>query len=277
MYDNFNKEDLGKRIHTLRIKRWEQYKSSENEKNHPDKKYEFCKTQASLAEKLKVERRAVQSWESGTNTPSVENLVNLSRALDCNIDYFLGDNDFTEFPHIALASKLSGVSPEIIKYNLEHPDYRDCLNFFMHPDNCKSFFNDITITMWRKYWTDTSLSDIKSPFKDEIIKAYDEYSAITPINEINRRTYTAFLKEKFPENKLILRKEKKENGYTIKGCFKPIDYQNFFNNKQFNYSEFIKYLSDNTFNQLSNYALIEIQKSKLAKVFIDTFMRYIAK
>lgn len=277
MYDNFNKQYLGERIHALRNKRWEQYKSSEDEKSNPYEKYAFCRTQGTLAKKLGVERRAVQGWESGSNSPSVKHLVELSNIMDCNIDYFLGANENTEIAPIALASHYSGISAEIIKYGIEHPDYLDCLNFFMLPENCKSLFNDITISAWRKYWIDSCISTIKSPFKEEVIKAYDEYSAITPIHEINQEGYTKFLKEKFPEKKYTLKAEKSKNGYSIRGCFNPIDYMKFFYDKKLDYPKFIKYLSDNTYTQLSNNALIETQKLKLAKVFIDLFTRYLSE
>lgn len=276
MYDTFNKESLGKRIKDLRSKRKKQYEESLNEPNNPFKRFSFCRTQALLAKELKVERRAVSGWENGTNAPSVENLVKLSNILECNIDYFFGANDYPDtFPPVALASHFSGISPDIIQYGIEHPDYLDCLNFFMRPDNCGSLFNDITLSVWRKFWIDASLAGIKHPFKDEVYKAYDEFSAITPINEVNKKNYSEFLKNKFPEDKLIIQTGKKSNGYVIKGCFEAIDYQYFFDNKKFNYTKFIKYLSDITFEPLSHNAIIESQKMRIAKFFTNLFTQYL--
>lgn len=278
MYDTFDKEFLGKRIKDLRNKRKKQYEEALNEPDNPFRRFSFCSTQALLAKKIKVERRAVIGWENGTNAPSIENLVKLSNILECNIDYFFGANDYPDiFPTVALANHFSGISPDIIQYGLEHPDYLDCLNFFMRPDNCSSLFNDVTLSAWRKFWIDSSLPKITNSFKEDILKAYDEYSAITPIHDINKKSYTEFLKNKFPEKKIILRKEKKENetGFIIKGCFEPIIYQRFFVNKKFDYPKFIQYLSDTTFEPLSRNALIESQKSKLAKAFINLFTRYL--
>ena len=127
-----------------------------------------------------IERRAIIGWESGTNAPSVRNLVKLSDALDCGIDYFLGAIDYMDISPISLSAHFSGISPDIINYGLENPDYLECLNFFMHPDNCKTLFNNVTISAWRKYWINAGLPKIKEPFKSEVYKAYDEYSAITP-------------------------------------------------------------------------------------------------
>ena len=94
----------------------------------------------------------------------------------------------------------------------------------MHPDNCKTLFNNVTISAWRKYWIEASLPKIKEPFKSEIYNAYDEYSAITPINKVNKKSYTEFLKLRFPEEKLVFKKEERKTGYVLKGCFEFSDY-----------------------------------------------------
>lgn len=275
MYDNFNNDILGKRIRAIREKRQEQYKNSEESDDSPYKKYKFCKSQNSLAKKIGVERRAIIGWESGTNAPSVRNLVKLSDALDCGIDYFLGAIDYMDISPISLSAHFSGISPDIINYGLENPDYLECLNFFMHPDNCKTLFNNVTISAWRKYWINAGLPKIKEPFKSEVYKAYDEYSAITPISKVNKNSYTEFLKMRFPEKKLVFKKEERKKGYILKGSFEFPDYQSFFENKQFKYNSFIKFLADTTFEPLSHNALIEAQKMNLAKFFCNLFTRYL--
>lgn len=275
MYDNFNNELLKTRIRNIREKRWKQYKDSEGLEDSPYKKYSFCKTQSSIAKELGVERRAIIAWESGANAPSIQNLVALSKALDCGIDYFLGAVDYMDISPISWSAHFSGISPDIISYGLENPDYLECLNFFMHPDNCKTLFNNVTISAWRKYWTNASLPKIKEPFKSEVYKAYDEYSAITPIDDVNIKSYISFLKNYFPEKKLVLKREEKKTGYVLKGSFEYYDYLSFFDNKQFKYEDFIQYLADATFEPLSHNALIEAQKMNLAKFFCNLFTRYL--
>lgn len=49
----------------------------------------------------------------------------------------------------------------------------------------------------------------------------------------------------------------------------------FFTNKEFNYSSFIKYLVDYTFDSLSHNAMIELQKAKLSHAFINLFTKYL--
>lgn len=272
MYD---KLDFANRIHELRKTRWEKYQSSLKDKNSPNLKYAYCKTQGSLAIKLGVERRAVNSWENGTSSPSLENLVNLCDLLDCNIDYLLGANDYAEESPIALASHFSGISPEIIKYGRENPDYLECLNYFMLPENCSSLFNKITLATWKKFQIDSSLENIKSPLKEDIFRFFDEFNAITPFNELNKNKYKDFLESKLPKEKLILSSKKSKKGIYIKACFIPSIYQNFFPDKEFDYTAFINYLVDYTFEPLSHNAMIELQKAKLSHAFTNLFTKYL--
>ena len=272
MYD---KIEFANRIHELRKTRWNQYKSSLRDKNSPNRKYAYCKTQGSLAIELGVERRAVNGWETGTNSPSLENLVNLCDLLDCNIDYLLGANDYAEVSPIALASHFSGISPEIIKYGKENSDYLDCLNYFMLPENCSSLFNKITLATWKKFQIDSSLKNIKSPLKEDIFRFFDEFNAITPFNELNKNKYKDFLKSKLPKEKLILSSKKSKKGIYIKACFIPSIYQNFFPDKEFDYTAFINYLVDYTFEPLSHNAMIELQKAKLSHAFTNLFTKYL--
>ncbi len=48
-------------------------------------------SQEALAEKLAVSRQAVSKWENDTAVPTTENLVQLSKIFDTNIDFFLTD------------------------------------------------------------------------------------------------------------------------------------------------------------------------------------------
>lgn len=79
----------------------------------------------------------------------------------------------------------------------------------------------------------------------------------------------------FPEKKLVFKKEERKNGYILKDSFEFPDYQSFFENKQFKYNSFIKFLAETTFELLSHNALIEAQKVNLAKFFCNLFTRYL--
>lgn len=278
MYDIIDKVYIGKRIKDLRLKRKKQYEDSLNEIDSPFNQFSFCSTQDELAKKLGLERRTIISWENGASAPSIENLLKLSNILECNVEYFFGAHDYTgAYSTVALASHFSGISPDIIEHCLKNPDYLDCLNHFMSPDNCSTLFNNIFLSSWKKFGINENLSKINEPFKKMIFDAFDEYSAFTPINNINKDSYKTFLMEKFPENKIIINnnKKKKSTGFVIKDYFKLIDYNSFFEKKIFNYSKFIQYLTDTTFEPLSHTAFIKYQETKLAKAFINLFNRYL--
>lgn len=274
MCDNYQ---FGERLSRLRKQRWIEYKENYGEEIDRIKKYECCKTQDTFAAKLGLERRAISGWETGKSLPNTKNLKKLCDILDCSVDYLFGFSDYGDTQPIALASHFSGISPEIIRYGLEHPEYLNCLNFFMHPDNCKSLFNEFTINAWRKYNIDSALSTISSPLREKVITAFEEYSAVTPIQDINKKTYSSFLKTKFPKDKIKIKSIPSKDGKrrTLKKFLEPIKYQNFYPNKKYNYSSFIKHLVDYTFEPLSQNSFIEVQKAKLSKAFIDLFTRYL--
>ena len=279
IYSNYDFTKLAENIKSTRKLRESQYK--EYLKN-PDllpenEKYDCCASQEKLAEAVNVSRKTIIDWEKGNTRPSIENLIQLCNVFNCNPDYLLGLIKTPVTEPVSIAHYFSHISSKIIKRGLEDEDYLDCLNFFMLPDNCSSLFNKVTLTAWRKFWIDSSLPNIKNPFKDDILRAYEEYSAVTPINDISKKTYTDFLKNRFPEKKLISKAEMNENcnGYNIKGCFEIINYNSFFDDKEFNYQKFIRYLVDTTFEPLSHNALIESQKIKLANAFVNLFTRYL--
>lgn len=234
-------------------------------------------TQQSLADKLGVRRQTIINWEKkkDNDIPSIENLVDLCETLDCSMDYLLGSVDTPEIEPISKASHYSGISAEIIRYGLENPEFLDCLNFFMHPDNSSKLFNSITLNAWKKHYIDSSIENINGELRELLIKYYDEYISITPFAQINKKTYRAFLESKLPEKKLSTSTSKTETGIKIKMCFSLITYQNFYNGKEFNYSAFITYLIENTFEPLSHRIMIELQKMKLSTAFAELFIRYI--
>ena len=50
-------------------------------------------TQAQLAKRLHVEVQNVGRWESGIRVPGTENIILMSRVLECSTDYLLGVSD----------------------------------------------------------------------------------------------------------------------------------------------------------------------------------------
>ena len=236
-------------------------------------------TQQSLADKLGTQRQAIINWENESNNtlPSLENLVNLCETLDCSLDYLLGSVDILEIEPISKASHYSGISAEIIRYGIENPNFLDCLNFFMHPNNCGELFNCLTLDAWKTFWIESSMKDINEELKELLIKYYNEYISITPFEEVNKQTYKDFLESKFEETKLSFSVCKTTANVKIKGYSENIINQNFYNVKKFSYPTFINYLVEHTFEPLSHRTIIELQKMKLAKFFVKLFTDYLEK
>ncbi|MFR5666009.1 MAG: helix-turn-helix domain-containing protein [Enterocloster bolteae] len=236
-------------------------------------------TQQELADAIGVKRQAIINWEKkGKNTiPSIENLVELCETLDCSMDYLLGSVDTPEIEPISKASHYSGISAKIIRYGIEHPDFLDCLNFFMSPDNIADLFSSVTLETWKKFWINSTIKEINGELKEKILSFYDEYISITPFEAINADSYKKFLQRKLPREKITLKADKSDSKIYIKKCFSLITYQNFFSNKEFNYSTFINYLVEHTFEPCSHNVIIEIQKNKLANKFAELFTKYLVE
>lgn len=234
-------------------------------------------TQQSLSDKIGVKRQAIINWEKDNSTPSLENLVDLCETLDCSMDYLLGSVDIPEIEPVSKASHYSGISAEIIRYGIDNPDFLDCLNFFMRPNNSANIFNSLTLSTWKKYWIDSSIEEINGELKEKLISFYEEYISITPFDSVNKKTYKQFLETKLPRETISLSVNKTNTCFNIKRCVSLATYQNFIKDKEFNYSTFISYLVDHTFEPLSHKTMIELQKHKLSNMFVELFTKYLNK
>ena len=266
------------RLSDLRNSRFKLYKESQGQEDSLYAKYAYCRTRETLAKEMNLDRRTIGKWEKGTAIPTIENLIELSKALDCTVEYFLGEWHFPETTPIQTASHLSGISPEIIRYGLEHPDYLDCLNFFMLPDNCSTLFNSITLCAWKEYWISSKLTDIANPLKDKIIEIFNEFNAVTPFDKISQTTYKEFLKSKLPKNSMSITRRKSSSGFNLKASLTPSKYMSLITSeRELKYNEFIDYLSDYTYDTLIQNSILELQKNKLSQAFISLFTTYLSE
>ncbi len=269
---------IKERIKSLRKNRWDLYKTSQNT-DTTFAKYACCKTQETLADELDLERRTIGSWERGATFPSLENLISLCNLLDCNIEYFLGADELPYIDTIAKASHFTGIDPKIIEYANKNPDYLDCLNFFMLPENCSEIFNNITLSTWKEYWINQNLSDINSPLIDIIKKAFKDFYSFTPFNKITKNEYKEYLTKYLPIEQINFKPEP-EKGVLVnikevfsllryKDCIKHISSDN-------KYNDFINYIAELTYKTLTHEEFIEIQKKKIANKFIEILSRYLS-
>lgn len=273
-------ENIQTQLSKLRKSRYELYMENRDIKDNPYAKYACCKNKETLAIAMKLDRRTIGKWESGQAIPTIENLIELSKILNCSVEYFLGTgNDSAIIASIEEAAHYSQISPAIIKYGLEHPDYLDCLNFFMLPKNCSSLFNKITLCAWKKYWITSELSEIKSPLKERIMEVFNEFNAVTPFDKNNKNSYKNFLRSKFPSNSLYIGKSIRKNavGFNIKLSLPLKKYKGLLTPENtINYDEFINYLADYTYDKLIQNSILEAQKVNLAKTFINLFTKYLS-
>lgn len=273
----YDKKLIGKRIEELRIKRKELFFKDPN----TYEKYFSCKTQALFSDAINVDRRTFLKWEKGESIPSLCTLIKICDELDCNIEYFLGADELPYIDTVSKASHFTGINPEIIEKAKTCPDFLDCLNFFMLPENCLELFNKVTLSAWREYWINQNLIDIKSPLIDIIEKAFDVFYSSTPLFELCKDKYKEYLVKYLPNDKICFENPAKNDSliYPQKSLSTStyIAYKKYAKNKSSTneYENFIEYLTDLTYEPLTNREFIEIQKQKVANAFIEIVTRYL--
>lgn len=272
---NYDKNLLCTRFKEIRTDRKELYLKNKEENS----KYEYCLTQEAFACAVGADRRTIIKWEQGETIPSLEYLLKICDLLDCNFEYFLGIDDLPYIDTTAKASHFTGIDPRIIEYANKNPDYLECLNFFMLPENCSELFNKITLSAWKKYWINQSLSDIKPPLIDIIEKAFTDFYSFTPFTEISIDKYKEYLIEYLPIEKINFEPTPDSNfPINLKEVFflrRYIDCKKNLSSAN-KYNSFIDYIAQLTYEPLTNKEFIEIQKQKVANKFIDILSLYLS-
>lgn len=70
----------------------------------------------------------------------------------------------------------SNISIDIINHAIEDANYRDFLNYFMHPNNCSALINSATLTAWRDYFQTTELLDLNESLRSLVIDIFQNIS-----------------------------------------------------------------------------------------------------
>lgn len=276
MYD---KTIFSQRLTDLRKSRWEQYKNNQNKQPNPYERFDCCKSQDSLADAIGVERRTIGKWELGTTIPTIDKVDKLCNVLECNIDYLLGAEELIGFSPSVIASHYSGISVDIINYGKDNNDYLDCLNYFMHPDNCSKLFNSITLTAWKDFLSKNDLDEIYEPLKSVIIDTFQKYQAFTSINNFNKETYKQYIISALPEPKLTFSSRKLDEHINIKSCIDNSKFEELClsNNNKKSYEIFLDYIVDYSYEILTTKTILDIQKESLGKAFVRMFENYISE
>lgn len=266
----YDKIKIGNRIKEIRIMRKNSILDTD--------KYNFCKTQELFAEKLGVDRRTIGKWENGDSLPSLEDLINMCDLLECNMEYFLGANDYPYVDTVSKCAHFTGIDPRIIDLVVKNPDFCDYLNFFMLPENCSNLFDKVTLNAWKKFWITESLSKIKEPLHNKIKKAFDKFYLSVPMSDITPECFKKFLIEFLPQNKINFWDENGDNSMIyVKNCFSTEIYEDFISNipKENEYEYFIDYICSMTYETLKTEIYIELQKKKMSDEYILILEKYL--
>lgn len=244
---------FGNNLADIRKARWALYKEHQKESPNPYEKFSCCKSQDSLAAAIDVERRTIGNWESGKSYPTIDKCVELCNVLKCNMDNLLGAEKLVGSSPSVMASHYSGIHVDIINYGRENADYLDFLNFFMHPDNCSSLINSVTLTAWKDFLSKKDIDEIYDPLKTIILDTFQQYQAFTSITNHDIETYKQYLYSALPEHKITFASHKTDERINVKSCISDSIFEELHlsNKNQNSYEKFIAYIADYSYEILT--------------------------
>lgn len=212
------------------------------------------------------------------NSEFLDTAADLCNLLSCNIDYLLGAEDTGGFSPVVMASHYSGISEDIITFATENSDFQDCLNYFMHPDNCSMLFNSLTLTAWKEYLSEHDFDLIKDPLKSLIENIFHQYQAFTPFSMYGLESYKEHVLNSIPIDMISFGSRKADERINVNTCLpNSVVKKLSLNSKNKNsYNSFIDYIVKCSYETLNTRALLEVKKNELAKSFINLFEGYLS-
>lgn len=274
MYD---KKMFSERLRSLRDFRWKQYKDNQDKQVNPYEKFACCQSQEAISEELKIERRTYGKWENGTTIPTIDKVADICNILDCNIDYLLGAKELIGISPAVIASQYSGISVKIIELANTDSNYRDFLNYFMNPDNCRNLINSCTKTAWQDFLSNQELIELREPLKSLMLDIFSNYQSITPFCRYDINSYREYVFSCLPESKLSFSHKKLNDSICVDTCL-PAHVKKGIGISPDNpdrYTNFINYVSDYSFEILSNTERLTIQKQHLGEFFVRLYEKYL--
>lgn len=231
-----------------------------------------------MAAELGIERRTFGKWELGTSYPSLDKAIELCNILGCEIDYLLGADDMEGFNHVKLASHYSGISEKIITHAIEDSNYQDCLNYFMHPDNCSKLVNHITLNAWKDFLTMHEFDSIADPLKSLIQDIFYQYQAFTSFSEYSLDSYKKFVVKSIPADSISFSPRKSDERINVNSCIPDTIIKDLaLSSKNKNsYDAFIEYIAKCSYETLNTKALLDVKKKEMSNMFIKLFEDYLS-
>lgn len=273
MSNKYDISSFGKRLKKLRT---DKYKKD-------NIKYNFCKSQEGLAEKLDYERRTICKWENGKTHPNIEQVLDICNFLNCDIDYLLGTSDHP-IKSAYEAADYTGIEYNNIISIINNKPLLNFLNYMLYSDDFNSIISGINNEFINKYISSDILSAYKAPLMNRIESAYAKFHAnVSPfelspkkvcdylINEIplssfsksGEGTFSNFLKENLSFDRI--------NQISINNKFTSDT------NEQIIYDAFISDTISCTFEIMEYMHTRDLKMYQLAHSFLNVVNMYITK
>ncbi|GEM_PF-3790240 len=161
------------------------------------KKYDFCKSQESLAKKLKYERRTICNWENGKSHPNIEQVLDLCNFLDCDIDYLLGALDYPIKSANEVAN-YTGIEYDNVISIRNNESLQNLLNYMISSEEFNTLVSGVNNEFINQYISTDILSAYKAPLMNHIKSAYAKFHAeVSPLEIFPEKVYD-FLKKEIP-------------------------------------------------------------------------------
>lgn len=266
-----------KKLQELRKKRWSLYKDNQDKYPNPYEKFSVCQSQDTMAEALTVERRTYGKWESGKTFPTIDKVADICNILDCNIDYLLGAEKLVGFSQATIASHYSKIDIDIVDKAMNDSDYRDFLNYFMHPNNCYALVQSTTRCAWREHRADIESGKMEEPLKTLIADIFHSYQTFTSVTQYKEDSLREHIVSSLPQNRISFKPKKSDNCICISTCLstQKINELGISNTNPQNYHLLVDYLVDYCFNVLVTKEIIDTQKEKLGHLFVRMVEKFL--
>ena len=158
-------------------------------------------------------------------------------------------------------------------------NYRDFLNYFMHPDNCYALVNSTTLNAWKDFLANSEVDSLNDPLKALLSDIFQGYQAFTPLSQYDKTSLKEYLISALPHDKFSFAIKKMDECININTCLSAniLNKLGIVTDNPQNYQILIDYLVNYCFNVLLTKEKIDIQKEKIGQLFVHMLEKYLEK
>lgn len=156
-------------------------------------------------------------------------------------------------------------------------NYRDFLNYFMHPDNCYALVNSTTLNAWKDFLANSEVDNLNDPLKALLSDIFHSYQAFTPLSQYDKASLKEYLISALPLDKFSFSVKKMDERINVNTCLSSniLNKLSITTNNPQNYQILIDYLIDYCFDVLLTKEKIDIQKDKIGQLFVHMLEKYL--